>query len=171
MLEELSLQLGHIDVGRTFGFAALTAEAEIHYFIDLLMIITIGFVGVGKEFTQDISPGPCGVLFITRSHKRRAHGATRQMGLAAVAGTITLLRMLQDVLAMESEDRGKGRRLLACLIAQHGIHGRRVYDLVGVEYIFRVPAFFDQPHQLVILLPYHLRDELASQSAVPMLTA
>ena len=140
MLQELRLELGHIDIGRAFRFAAFAAEAKVHHLIDLPMVIPVGLRGVGQEFPQDISPRAGGVLLVAGGHEGGTHGAAGKLGFAAVAGTVALFRMLQDILAMEPEDRRKSRGLLTRFIAQHGIHRGGVHDLFRVEDIFRVPG-------------------------------
>ena len=72
---------------------------------------------------------------------------------------------------MEPEEGGERRGLLAWLVSQHGVHGRGIDDLAGVENIFRVPALFDLAHEQVILLADHLRDELAAKPAVAVFAA
>ena len=123
------------------------------------MVIPVGLRGVGQEFPEDISPCAGGVLLVAGSHEGGTHGAAGKLGFAAVAGTVALFRMLQDILAMEPEDRRKSRGLLTRFVPQHGVHGRCVHDLSRVEDIFRVPGMLDLLHEPVVPFTDHLRDE------------
>src|ERR1035438_2799994 len=93
------------------------------------------------------------------------------MGLAAIAGTIALFRMLQDILFGKTEDRFECRHLTARFIAQHRVHRGRVHDLARVEDALGIPTGLDLPKEPVILFPYHLPDELAAQPSVAMFAA
>src|SRR5687767_11345131 len=116
------------------------------------MIETIHFVRVGKKLSQHISPRPGGILFISGSHERWTHGAAGQLRLPAIAGSIALLRMLENILVLKTEDRFKSRSLLARRIAQHRIHRRRVYNFIRVENSPGVPGMLYFPQQLVIFV-------------------
>src|SRR5579872_1803008 len=93
------------------------------------------------------------------------------MGLATIAGTIALFRMLQDILFGKTEDGFECRRLTARFIAQHRVHRRRVHDLARVEDAFGIPTGFDLPEKPIVLFTYHLPDKFAAQPSVAMFPA
>ena len=55
-------------------------------------------------------------------------------------GSIALFRMLQYILFVKTENAFESRCLLPGGVAQHGVHGRGIYNLIGIENIFRVPG-------------------------------
>jgi hypothetical protein len=61
--------------------------------------------------------------------------------------------------------------MLPGLISQHGVHGRRIDDLIRVKYAMRIPGTFYLLQQPVILFAYHLPDKLSAQSSVTMFSA
>ena len=135
VLLELGLELGHIHAGRALGFTGLTGQAEVHDFLDLVTIEgVLGIVRIGQDLAQDVGTGAGGVFFFTGRHVARAHGASGQRPLAAVAGAIAFLGSTDDTQGVaEIKDGFILRGPLLRAVAQRGIHRRRVHDLAGIE--------------------------------------
>src|ERR1700749_4838087 len=79
--------------------------------------------------------------------------------------------MLQHVLIIISEDGIEMRRLLTGRIPEHGIHRGCIYNFIRVENIQRIPAFFDDPENFVVMIAYHFFYKLTTQPSVTMFSA
>src|SRR5690606_7614252 len=53
-------------------------------------------------------------------------------------------------------------------ISKGAIHGKRIYYLSWIEYIFRIKNLFNFPNYLIILLSYHYRNKLSSHYSIAM---
>src|SRR5690348_17715998 len=126
---------------------------------------------VGKKLPQYVSPCPRGIFLIFCSHVRRAHGASRQMRFAAIAGSIALLRMLQYVLFVKTKFSFKLGCLLPRRISQHGIHRRGIYYFIWIKNIFWIPCIFYCAEKFIIFITYHLFYKLTTQSSIAMFAA
>ena len=157
MLQELGLEPGHIDAGRALGLARLAGQAEVHDLLDFVAVEgTLRIGRCGKDLTQDIGTGTCGVFLLAGRHVARAHRATGQRPFAAVAEAITFFSRAHHTLHVtEIEDRVILRSPLPRAVAQRGIHRRRVDYLAGIENIHRVEGRFDLTHELVAMLADH----------------
>ena len=93
-----------------------------------------------------------------------AHGAADDVALAAVAGAVALLDGAHEVAVGAAI-------LLSNIIAQRGVHRRRVDNLVHVEHTVRVPALLHLPHQFVGFLPVDHWDKLATKASVAVFAA
>ena len=135
VLLELGLELGHVHTGRALGFTGLTRQAEVHDFLDLVTVEGVaGIVRIGQDLAQDIGTGAGGVFFFTGRHVARAHGASGQRPLAAVAGAIAFLGSTDDTHGVtEIKDGFILRGPLLRAVAQRGVHRWSVHDLTGVE--------------------------------------
>ena len=78
--------------------------------------------------------------------------------------------MLENILLVKPENRFEFGCKLSRLIPQHGVHGRGIDNLVGVENMVWIPGIFHLLQQPIVLLAYHLLDELSTQSPITMLT-
>ena len=85
MLQEFSLQFGHVNIGWTLTLAGLAAQTKAHHIIDFLVVIPVLLVRMRQEFPQDIGTGACCIFLIARGHVRGAHGSAREMGFSAIS--------------------------------------------------------------------------------------
>ena len=49
MLQELRLQLRHVDIGRTFGLTSFATEAKVHHFINFFIVVAVGLIAVRQK--------------------------------------------------------------------------------------------------------------------------
>src|ERR1700730_643700 len=107
-----------------------------------------------------------------RSHVTWTHGATHQMRLAAVAGSIALLCGTQDTSSLrESQDGLEQSHRLVWFVAQVRVHWRRVGDLARVKNSGRIPRSFDLAKKGIVLIADHQRQKLAAKPSVAVLAA
>ena len=85
MIEKLVLELRHIDVGRTFGFARLAFQTEIHDFMQPFSGEIFFRHFAGEHGSQSIGSAARGMLFIQGAHVRRTHGAFKFLSALAHA--------------------------------------------------------------------------------------
>ena len=172
VLQELSLELGHIDARRALGFARLARHTEIHNLLDFLAIEGISRVArVGEHLAQDVSACAGGVFFLAGGHVARAHRATGLWALAAITGAVALLGSAEHAHGVtEIEDGFILRGRLPRAVAQGGIHRWAVDDFPRVENIFRIEYRLHLAHQLITMIANHQRDELTAQSAITVFT-
>lgn len=144
----------------------------MHDVFDGVAVERVGRGGVGKDVAEDVGSGPGAVLFIARGHVAGAHDAAGKMGLAAVAGAIAELGgALQTLGGGEVEIGLELACLLAGAIAETGVHGRRIHNLVRVENGFWVPGLLEGAEERVVAAADHAFEKLAAQASVAVFAA
>src|SRR5205823_162816 len=106
VVEELVLELSHVDVRRTLGLAPLALEAEVHDLVEPLARELARRQPAGEHRTEGVR-----ALLVPRGHVRGAHRALEC--LAARADAVTHLdRRREAALRREIEQRpGRPRRV------------------------------------------------------------
>jgi hypothetical protein len=138
-VEELGLELGHVDVGGALGLARLALEAEVEGLEERLVGQAVGGQGARHHQAEGVGAAPGGVLLVAGDHVARAHRASARLA-AGTHARAHLDRPREAPLVREVED-GLFRLDGAVLGADPEVVARvgsgddlaRVHPAVGVE--------------------------------------
>jgi hypothetical protein len=132
VIEELVLHLGHVDVGRTLGLAALALQAQVHHLVEPLA----GELGrrhpAGEHRAEGVGPAARGVFFIAGGHVAGAHGALQLLAAGAHA-VAHLDRRRKAALGREIEQGDGLPRLVADAVAEVFQDAGRIHDVARVH--------------------------------------
>ena len=150
--QELDLDLGHVDRGRTLGLARLALDAEVHHVEHALAGQFVVRQRARQRRAQRVGAAARGVLLVARGHEARTHGALGP--LAADAGAVAHLHGAREaVVAAEGEPLAVRLRTVVRAVAQHPGHGRRVDHVAGVEDAAGIEGALDLPVEPVQVRP------------------
>ena len=189
VLQQFGPDLCQVYIRRTLSPTAFAGQTRVQHLLDQLRI-----AAACQHLAQHVSPGPRRLGLVAAHLEGRAHRTAHQVRLSAVASPVALLNGAHQGMRLRPGSRSPRRIafvesslpviigmvgpyrvlyhiLLSLVEAQHAVHGQRVYNLMSVQQIFRIPAMLHLPHQLVSLLPIEQRDELAAQPSVAMFAA
>ena len=168
-MQELVLELCHVDVRGAFALAALALEAEVEGFVESAACEGVGGQSAGDGGAKEVGAAPGGVLFVAGCHEGGTHGA---VGLATGAHAVAHIECaFEAVLVGEVKPSGEGEGLVAGAVAQIVGQGRGVDDLAGIQDAVGVEGLLDLPESVVDFGAEHLLRPDASNDAVAVFAA
>ncbi len=168
-MKEFDFHSRHVDAGRTFAPAGLTADAQIHHLIHCLR-----FEGSRAQLAAECEPQRVGaparhVAFVLGRHIRWAHYprvfAARTVVVAHLDGTAerSPRRPIENRV---DRDRGVVRRITK---ERTVVHLRRPYDSAGIEERARIEGVLDVLERADQFRTEHRFVEFRTYDAIPVL--
>src|SRR6266540_1584783 len=158
VVEELILELRHVDIGWALGLTRFAFEAKIHHLIQALAGEFLLRNPAGDHVSERIGAPARGMLFVQSAHVRRAHGAVELLAALAHAAA-HFDRPRESSLRAEIKRRARLPGFVLRADLERLGHCRGVDDLAGIHEILRIEGALDLAEGIVERRAEELRVE------------
>src|SRR4029077_16665107 len=155
MRQEFCLVSRDIDVGGAFGLASLAGETQIQRFLDVLVLPAVTQYFALQQLKQHMRAASRAVLFFTRGHVARAHGAAIIFSTGSDPDASQCGFRERTVIFGELKMRLGLAWMVVRAKAQVFCRQIRIHHLMRVELVFGIPGALEFPECLHKLRTKH----------------